>query len=332
MTSCSAKPARETLRANLRRQVVRMLADPRSDAFVENFAGQWLQLRKLGGVARDKDLFPGFDDTLREAMREETEQYFAYILRNNRSVLELLDSNYTFVNEALARHYGIDGRQGRGVSPGDPGGSAAGRRADAGQRAHADIEPQPDVAGETGPVDLATAPRDAAPAASARCPQAGREPAGRRCRLAARAHGAAPDQAGMRLVPSADGSPGLRPGELRCRGPMEDHGRRVPDRSLRRADRRTQVRGYPRAEAAPGVHRRQEIHEMPRREPVDLRPGRGLEAYDYCTVEEIRKQLAANDYRIHNIIFGIVESRAFQNRGVARWIVSAKCPSCIGES
>ena len=53
-----------TLRANLRRQVVRMLDDPRSDEFVENFAGQWLQLRKLGGVARDKDLFPGFDDTL----------------------------------------------------------------------------------------------------------------------------------------------------------------------------------------------------------------------------------------------------------------------------
>ncbi len=58
-----------TLRTHLRRQVVRMLDDPRSDAFVENFAGQWLQLRKLAGVARDKDLFPGFDDTLREAMR-----------------------------------------------------------------------------------------------------------------------------------------------------------------------------------------------------------------------------------------------------------------------
>src|SRR4029453_7980882 len=93
------REAREgTLRANLRRQVVRMLDDPRSDAFVETFAGQWLQLRKLGGVAPDKNLFPGFDDALRGAMRKETEQYFAYILRNNRSVLELLDSDYTFVN------------------------------------------------------------------------------------------------------------------------------------------------------------------------------------------------------------------------------------------
>jgi hypothetical protein len=68
------REARErTLRPNIRRQVVRMLDDRKSDAFVENFAGQWLQLRKLAGVARDKDLFRGFDDTLREAMRKETE-------------------------------------------------------------------------------------------------------------------------------------------------------------------------------------------------------------------------------------------------------------------
>src|SRR5262249_32831991 len=93
-----------TLRTNLRGQVVRMLADPRSNQFIENFTGQWLQLRKLGGVAPDKDRFPGFDDALRRAMRRETEEYFGYILRNDRSVLELLDSDYTFVNEALARH------------------------------------------------------------------------------------------------------------------------------------------------------------------------------------------------------------------------------------
>jgi hypothetical protein len=104
------REAREgTLRANLRRQVSRMLADPKSDAFVENFSGQWLQLRRLAGVAPDKDLFPGFDDALRRAMRRETERYFAYVLRNNRSALELLDSDYTFVNETLARHYGIEG-------------------------------------------------------------------------------------------------------------------------------------------------------------------------------------------------------------------------------
>ena len=90
-----------TLKTNLRRQVVRMLDDAKSSQFVENFTGQWLQLRKLGSVVRDKNIFPGFDDGLRAAMRQETEYYFSYIFRNNRSVLEFLDSDYTFVNEAL---------------------------------------------------------------------------------------------------------------------------------------------------------------------------------------------------------------------------------------
>ena len=101
-----------TLRSNLRQQVVHMLNDPRSSEFVANFTGQWLQLRKLAGVARDKDLFRGFDDTLRDAMRQETEHFFAFILRNDRSVLELIDADYTFVNETLARHYEIEGVKG----------------------------------------------------------------------------------------------------------------------------------------------------------------------------------------------------------------------------
>ena len=102
----------KTLRSNLRQQVVRMLDDPRSSEFVANFTGQWLQLRKLGGIARDKDLFRGFDDTLRDAMRQETEHFVAFILRNDRSVLELIDADYTFVNETLARHYEIQGVKG----------------------------------------------------------------------------------------------------------------------------------------------------------------------------------------------------------------------------
>ena len=107
------REAREgTLRANLRRQVVRMLDDPKSDAFVGELRRPVAPAPQAGGVARDTDLFPGFDDTLRDAMRQETEQYFAHVLRNNRSVLELLDSDYTFLNEPLARHYGIEGVEG----------------------------------------------------------------------------------------------------------------------------------------------------------------------------------------------------------------------------
>jgi hypothetical protein len=91
----------------LEQQVRRMLADPRSQALVENFAGQWLYLRNLRTAAPDPRLFPEFDEELREAFRRETELLFEHTLRQDRSVVELLDADYTFVNERLARHYGI---------------------------------------------------------------------------------------------------------------------------------------------------------------------------------------------------------------------------------
>ncbi|MEO8466433.1 MAG: DUF1592 domain-containing protein [Gammaproteobacteria bacterium] len=89
-------------------QVRRMLADPRADALVENFTGQWLQLRNLEQrVVPDLLMFPDFDDNLRKAFRRETELLFSHVLRENRSVQELLTADYTFANERLARHYGI---------------------------------------------------------------------------------------------------------------------------------------------------------------------------------------------------------------------------------
>jgi uncharacterized protein DUF1592/uncharacterized protein DUF1588/uncharacterized protein DUF1585/uncharacterized protein DUF1587/uncharacterized protein DUF1595/cytochrome c len=91
----------------LERQVKRMLADPRSHELVKNFTGQWLQLRSLPSSAPITDLFPDFDDNLRQAFRSETEMFFESILREDRSVVDLLTADYTFVNERLARHYGI---------------------------------------------------------------------------------------------------------------------------------------------------------------------------------------------------------------------------------
>jgi hypothetical protein len=92
----------------LKAQVDRLLADPRSDALVDNFVGQWLHLRNLETLVRpDLLLFPDFDDNLRSAFRTETEMLFANVLRQDRPVHELLTANYTFVNERLARHYGI---------------------------------------------------------------------------------------------------------------------------------------------------------------------------------------------------------------------------------
>jgi hypothetical protein len=93
--------------AVLEAQVRRLLADSRSRALVSNFASQWLRLRNLDSITPDMRLFPDFDDNLRQAFRQETELFFESILREDRSVLDLLRANYTFVNERLAKHYGI---------------------------------------------------------------------------------------------------------------------------------------------------------------------------------------------------------------------------------
>jgi hypothetical protein len=93
----------------LRRQVRRMLADPRSQALVENFASQWLYLRNLAVKGGAVEQFPNFDDNLRQAFRTETEMLFASIVQEDRNVIDLLTADYTFVNERLARHYGMAG-------------------------------------------------------------------------------------------------------------------------------------------------------------------------------------------------------------------------------
>jgi hypothetical protein len=93
----------------LESQLKRMLLDPKSSALVENFAGQWLQVRNLESVKPDPDRFPDFDEELRSAMRAETRIFFETIMREDRSVLDFIDARFTFLNERLARHYGIPG-------------------------------------------------------------------------------------------------------------------------------------------------------------------------------------------------------------------------------
>ena len=96
----------------LEQQVKRMLRDPKARGLVENFGDQWLQLRLLSTINPDTKRFPGFDEELRRAMVEESRLFFTALMREDRSILEFLDSNQTFVNERLARHYGIAGVQG----------------------------------------------------------------------------------------------------------------------------------------------------------------------------------------------------------------------------
>ncbi len=107
-----ALAARGALRKNLDRQTRRMLKDPKSRALVDNFAGQWLQLRNLRIATPDAKTFPDYDDALRASMQAETEAFFEHMIREDRSVLDFLDASYTFVNERLARHYGLKGIKG----------------------------------------------------------------------------------------------------------------------------------------------------------------------------------------------------------------------------
>ena len=90
-------------------QVRRMLRDPKSHTLAEQFAGQWLQFRALESLTRDRERFPEFDDYLRMSMRGETERFVEYVIREDRSILDFIDAKYSFLNERLAKHYGIPG-------------------------------------------------------------------------------------------------------------------------------------------------------------------------------------------------------------------------------
>jgi hypothetical protein len=103
---------RNDLHANLAKQVSRMIRDPKSQALAENFAGQWLQFRKLARVSPNPQEFPGFNDSLRAAMRTESEKFFTAVLSEDRSILDFVNADFTFLNERLAKLYGIPGVHG----------------------------------------------------------------------------------------------------------------------------------------------------------------------------------------------------------------------------
>ncbi len=96
----------------LEEQIRRMLKDPKAQALVDNFAGQWLQTRRISSITPDKSVFPKFDDDLRGAMKKESELFFLHVMSEDRSVLDFLDCDYTWANERLAKLYGISGVSG----------------------------------------------------------------------------------------------------------------------------------------------------------------------------------------------------------------------------
>ena len=187
--------------AVLERQVRRMLADPRSQSLVTNFAEQWLYLRNLESITPDMRLFPDFDDNLRQAFRQETELFFESILREDRSVLDLLHANYTFLNERLAKHYGIPnvyGSRFRRVALDED--SRRGGLAAAGQHPDGHVLRDADLAGDSRASGCSTTllGRAAAAAAAGRAGAEGQHGDGHARR--ARAAGGAPDECGLRAA------------------------------------------------------------------------------------------------------------------------------------
>ena len=191
MMSCCALAEQRRLRdpAVLERQVRRMIADDRFTSFVEQFAGQWLFLRNLAASVPVQQNFPDFDDTLRESFRIETEMFVESVIREDRSALDLLRADYTFLNERLARHYGIPNVKGtrfrRVVLPCR---QPSRRTAGAGQHPDRDVVSRSNVAGRSRQVDSREPAGHAAAAADSRGSAAQAAEVCRQGALDARAH------------------------------------------------------------------------------------------------------------------------------------------------
>ena len=298
-------------------QVHRMLGDERSDALVENFTGQWLQLRNLEAkVAPDLLMFPDFDDNTRKGFRKETELFFGYILRDDRSTLELLNADYTFVDERLARNYGIKGVYGpqfRRVKPTDPN-----RRGLLGQGS---ILSMTSVATRTSPVFrgkyvLNTFLNTPPPPAPPNVPTLDESNKGapavpKTVRAQLELHRKNQPCAGCHRVIDP---PGFALENFDSVGRWRD---KDPD-------------GAPLDVAGTLADGSQVNGPVALREAILSRPdafvtvvtekmltyalGRGLEPSDMPVVRRIVKKAAQNDYRLSSIVMGIVESAPFQMR------------------
>ena len=264
-----------------------MLRDPKAQALVENFAGQWLQLRNLKTVAPDPRPFPTFDEPLREAMLKETELFFEAVMREDRSILDFLDADFTFLNERLAKHYGIPGVKGDEFRRVTLKGDAARRPAHAGERPDGHLEPDADLAGEARQVGARADPRARRPRPRRRtCPSSkratrARSPGTLRQRM--EQHRANPSCASChagwtRSASASRTSTPSAPGATRTASSPIDASGTLPDgRVVQRARR---------AEGDP-QERKTEFARCLAEKMLTYALGRGLEDYDNCAVDEI---------------------------------------------
>jgi hypothetical protein len=302
--------------AVLEQQVRRMLKDERARALGANFAGQWLYLRNLRSLTPDADVFPDFDHNLREALQRETELLFESVVLEDKSVLTLLDADYTFVNERLARHYRIPnvyGTQFRRVPVTDPA-----RR---GLLGHGSILALTSYANRTSPVNrgkyvltniLGTPPPEPPP----NVPPLDETPAKAKLTMRERmeAHRKNPACAGCHALMDPIG---LALENFDGIGRWRDTDNGMPiDTSARLADG-TMVRGP--AELRQAILRR---HDLFVRNLVEMLMtyalGHKVEYYDLPFVRSIVREAARTDYRFSSLVLGIVKSAPFQMRSAGQ--------------
>jgi hypothetical protein len=301
--------------AVLEHQVRRMLADPRADALVTNFADQWLYLRNVRGVNPDLETFPNFDDNLRQSFKRETELFFGSIIHEDRSVIDLLNADYTFINERLAKHYGVPnvyGSQFRRIEwPED-----SPRRGLLGQGS---ILAVTSSATRTSPVQrgkwllenvLGTPPNP--PPANVpplKENKTGDKPLSVRERM--EAHRASPACAGCHKVLDPLGFALENYDAVGQWRTVSESGDKI-DASGVLADG-TKVSGVADLRAAllsrPNVFAGTLTEKL-----LTYALGRGLEYYDMPAVRAVTRQAAQNNYRFSSLILGIVESTPFQMR------------------
>ena len=304
--------------AILDQQVKRMLADRKSNALVRNFAGQWLFLRNLQSSHPDGHEFPNFDDNLRQSFRRETELFFESIMRENRSVLDLLNANYTFVNERLARHYGIPniyGTRFRRVTLTDQT-----RMGLLGQGSILTVTSYPN---RTSPVlrgkwileNILGTPPPPPPPNVPPLKENDDNAKPRSVRELMEEHRKSPACAGCHAVMdplgfSLENFDGI--GEWRTKdqsGPIDASGQLADG---------TKVEGPVTLRQALLKHPEQFVGTVTEK-LLTYALGRGLEFYDMRVVRGIVREAAPNDYKFSSLIMGIVRSTPFQMRKVQEW-------------
>ncbi len=305
---------KKLLRKNLDSQVKRMLRDPKSRALVDNFAAQWLQLRNLKQVSPDPKLFTNFDESLRTAMQKETELFFEAIMREDRSVLDFLDANYTFVNERLARHYGLTGVSGEQFQRVFFKDNQRG-----GILTHASILTITSNPTRTSPVKrgkwvleniLGTPPPPPPPNVPELSEEKGKVLSGSlRQRMEQHRENPLCASCHARMDPIGFGFENFDAvGAWREKDggfPVDPVGKLVSGESFT-------TPGQLRLILLKGKH--DEFIQCLSEKMLTYALGRGLEYYDRCALEEIGKKLAKNKYRFSSFILEIVNSVPFQQR------------------